>query len=205
LLIVALVLGAYFLKRTMNRWIADYTDTAPAPIQKVEYAPEQMDALRARLQAFKNAMDKSPQPAELVLSADDLNALVGVDRTLGGKVFVQLDGDKLKGNISLPLENVGPLKLKGRYLNGTAAFKVILENGFLDVRLDAVEVKGKSLPDVLLKELKKENLAKEAITKPEAAATITNLENFQIKDGRMILRSIGKGGPTQERAPPSTQ
>jgi hypothetical protein len=77
-----------------------------------------------------------------------------------------------------------------------------LENGFLEVKLDAVEVKGKSLPDAFLKELKKENLAKEITSEPKAAEAISKLESFQIKDGKMILRSAGKGGGTQERAPP---
>ena len=202
LLIVALVVGGYFLKKTVNRWIADYTDSAPATIEKVEYTREQMEALYARLQAFKDAMDKGEAPAELVLSADDLNALAGADRKLSGKVFVQLDGDRLKGNVSLPLDDIGPLKLKGRHLNGTAAFNMTLENGFLEVKLDAVEVKGKSLPDAFLKELKKENLAKEIASEPKAAEAISKLESFQIKDGKMILRSAGKSGATQERAPP---
>jgi hypothetical protein len=202
LMIIGLVVGAYFLKKTVNRWIDEYTDNAPATMQKVDYTSEQMDALRTRLGAFTNAMEKGGAPAELVLSADDLNAFITASKDLNGKAFIQFDDDKVKGSISLPLPDMGPLKLKGRYLNGNATFKVILENGILDVTLDAVEVKGKALPDVLMKELKKENLAKEMVKDPDATATIEKLETIQIKGGKLVLRSSGKTSPTQERAPP---
>jgi hypothetical protein len=202
LMIVGILVVGYFAKRAINRLIADYTDTTPAPIQKVEYPPEQLEALRARLKGFKEAMDRGGAPAELVLNAEDLNALITAEKNLSGKVFVQIDEGKIKGNISLPLEDLGPLKLKGRYLNGTGVFKVKLENGFLDVTLDTLEVKGKSLPDPFLRELKKQNLAKDATNDPEARDTIEKLQSIQVKDGQVILKSSGKTPATQERAPP---
>ena len=202
LMIVGVIVVGYFAKRAINRWVADYTDSAPAVIQRVEYPAEQLQALRARLKAFKEAMNQGGESVELLLSADDLNALITAEKDLSGKAFVQIDGETIKGNISLPLDDLGPLKLKGRYLNGTGAFKVALENGFLDVTLDTLEVKGKSLPQPLLKELKKQNLAKDVASEPEAKATIEKLQSIQIKDGKVILTSSGKTPPAQERAPP---
>jgi hypothetical protein len=201
-MIIAGVVALYFAKRTVSGWINEYTDTAPASVPQTEYSSAQLQALRERLTVFKEAMDKRGPPAELLLTADDLNALVAADKDLTGKVFVQITDDKIRGNISLPLDNLGPLKLKGRYLNGSGAFKVTLENGFLDVTLDSLEVKGKSLPKPLLKELKKQNLAKDATRDPDARATIEKLDSLQINDGKVILRSSGKTPQTQERAPP---
>lgn len=202
LMIAGGIVVGYFAKRAINRWITDYTDTAPVAIQKVEYPPAQLNELRARLKAFKDAMDQGGAPVELVLTADDLNALITAEKKLNGKAFIEIDGDKIKGNISLPLDDLGPLKLKGRYLNGTGAFRVTLENGFLDVTLDTLEVKGKSLPQPLLKELKKQNLAKDVTNDPETRATIEKLQSIQIRDSQVILKSSGKTPATQERAPP---
>ena len=56
--------------------------------------------------------------AELVLNATDLNVLIGENPDLKGKLFVEFDDDQVKGKVSMPLPDIGPLKLKGRYLNG---------------------------------------------------------------------------------------
>ena len=202
LVIIGGVVGVYMLKKAANRLIAEYTDTAPTPLKKVEYPPDQIDALRARLKAFKDAIEKGTAPTELVLTADDLNALITVHKDFSGKAFLEIEDDKVKGSISLPLEDLGPLKLKGRYLNGAATLRVSLENGFLSVNLDDLQVKGKPLPDVFMKELKKENLAKDATRDPDVAAAVEKIESLQVKDGKVTLRSTSKTSPTQERAPP---
>src|SRR5258706_8798135 len=124
--LLALVLGVvgyYVVKATAARWINEYTATAPAEIEKVEYSPAQMQALRARLAAFKDALDHGKPSTELTLTAEDLNALIAQEPQLQGKLFVRIDQDRIKGEISIPLETLGPLKLQGRYLNGSATFR----------------------------------------------------------------------------------
>ena len=54
----------------------------------------------------------------------------------------------------MPLKDIGPLKLQGRFLNGTATFKIALHGGTLDVRVENVAVQSKPLPPLLLAELK---------------------------------------------------
>src|SRR5258706_958516 len=117
------VVGYYVVKATAARWINEYTATTPALIEKSEYSVAQMDALKARLAVFQQALDKGDVSTELVLSAEDLNALIDQEPQLQGRLFVQIDVDAVKGEVSLPLKNIGPLKLQGRYLNGTATFK----------------------------------------------------------------------------------
>lgn len=193
LLCLAAVTGAYFwAKRVLNT----YTSTTPAPLEKVEYPAAQMDELKGRLQAFKKALDDGKESAELVLTADDLNALISREPQLKGKLFVRIDDDKLKGEISMPLPDIGVLKLKGRYLNGTAAFRVVLSAGLLDVRLDEVLVEKKPLPAVILKELKAQNLAQQYQADPRIVADIAKFESIQITNGGVCLRSAG---PNLER------
>ena len=183
---VAVIAAVYFYVRSV---INTYTSTTPALLEKVEYPAAQMDALKGRLQAFKKALDGGKESAELVLTADDLNALLSQEPQLRGKLFVRIEDDKLKGEISMPLPDVGPLKLKGRYLNGAAVFRVTLAASVLDVRLNDVLVQNKPLPAVILKELKGRNLAQEFQTSPRTAADIAKFESIQITNGAVRLRS----------------
>jgi len=189
LVIVLGVVGFFVVKSTANKWIADFTETTPTLVEQAEYPKAQMDALNNRLAVFKDALDKGQIAAELVLTAEDLNALIAKERELRGKLFVRIDNDIVKGDVSVPLKDLGPFKLNGRYLNGTATFRLALENGVLDVRLRDVQVKGKPLPTMVLTELKKENLAKGFQDDPKTAADIAKFESVQITNSQVILRN----------------
>jgi len=188
LFIVLGVVGYFVVKSTVARWINDYTEPTPMLVEKVEYPPAKLDALRGQLTAFMEALDKGTNQVELVLTADDLNALISQEKELQGKLFVRVD-DRIKGELSLPLQDIGPLKLKGRYLNGAVIFKVALANGALDVRLDDVTVKGKPLPGMLLSEFKKQNYAQEFQNDPQTATNLAKFDSIQITNGAVILRN----------------
>jgi len=64
------------------------------------------------------------------------------------------------------------LKLNGRFLNGVASFKVSLDDGRLQVKLEEVAVKGRPLPGPVLAEIKKQNLADNFKQDPETAGRI---------------------------------
>jgi len=194
LLMIALGIAAYFFgMSTANGWIRDYTDTAPAEIEKVEYTRDQMEALQARLAVFQEAMDAGTNVLELALTADDLNALIKGERRWKDKVFIRLDDNKINGEVSMPLQDFGPFKMNGRYLNGTASFKVALHNGVLDVRLLDVQAKGQALPSMVLNELKKNNLAQDFQNDPQTAANIAKFETIQITNSTVILWNKVKG------------
>ncbi len=190
LLMVALGIAAYFFgMRTANGWIRDYTDTAPAEIEKVEYTRDQMEALQARLATFQEAMDAGTNVVEFALTADDLNALINGERRWKDKLFVRIDDNKISGEVSMPLQDFGPFKMSGRYINGTASFKVALHNGVLDVRLLDVQAKGQALPSMVLNELKKNNLAQDFQNDPQTAANIARFDTVQITNSTVILRN----------------
>ena len=126
---------------------------------------------------------------EFILTADDLNALISTQRELKDKLFVRIDGDQLRGEISMPLSDLGPFKLSGRYLNATATFKIALANGALDVRLQDAQVKGRPLPSMVLSEFKKNNLAQEYQKDPKAAADIAKFDTVQVTNSTVLLRN----------------
>lgn len=190
--VVLTYLGYRYAMNTVSKLVNEYTDTTPALIEKVEISQPQLAELRQRVATFGEALDSQKTVRELALSADDINALLAHDpayKEFQGKFFVVIDGDRVKGKLSLPLEDLGPLKLKGRYLNGEAGFKVSLVNGVLLVTLETVEVKGKALPGPIFAELKKQNLAQDILQNPKNAEMVQKFDSIQVKDGMVILKN----------------
>ena len=198
-IVLCICVGLYFAKQAFDSLVTDYTDANPAKIEEAPYPQPKLQELQARVSTFQQAIDRgSAQPLELVLGADDLNALIAANRDLKGKAFMSIDDDQIKGKVSVPLPDIGPFKLKGRYLNGSAAFKVALVNGRLDLRVQQVTVNEKALPPVFLTELQKQNLAQEAQNDPDTARLINKLESVEVRDSKVIIRSKA----TEPAAPP---
>ncbi len=187
------VAGFFTVRWAMSlpaRLVDEFTDSSPMQIETVTLPAEEMKSLEDRVAAFLSAMDSKKESLELVLTARELNAMIAENKDTRGKLFVMVDGDRIQGRVSVPLkDDLGPFKVKGRYLNGTAAFKVALAGGFLNVALDQMEVKGKPLPAPVMKELRKKNLAEDAQRDPKNAEQIERFESVQIRDGTVILRN----------------
>ena len=202
LLIAAVLVAGYFaVKRFATRTINDYTETNPAPIEVVTYAPEDRTALQKRLDTFNKALDAGKAGEEIVLSAADINALISDNPQLKGKLYLIIEDDTVKGRVSVPLSDIlsqkqlEALKLTGRYLSGVATFRAGVTNGALDVHLEDILVRDKELPSLLkpvVDELKKQNLAKDYQATPEQKAYLSKVESIVVKDGKVHLRSRGK-------------
>jgi hypothetical protein len=190
---LVLVLVAYLGYRHLISWVvAEYTDTKPVVIESVEVSPAQLQALQKRVADFKAALDDQKFSQELRLTAEDINALIANDpgeKQLKNKLFVMIDGDRITGKVSWPLDKVWPSKLKGRYLNGVATFKPSLENGVLLVTLEDLQVKGKPLPAQMLAQFKKQNLAEDIQKDSQNAQTIQKFESIRVTNGAVVLKS----------------
>jgi hypothetical protein len=190
--LVTLYIGYRYAKSSVEQLVAQYTDTAPAAIERVELPVEELQMLQKRMDAFGESMKRRDAVQELILTAHDINGLIHGHTNLTelrDKLFVRIDGERIQGDISVPLPNIGPLKFKGRYLNGVAAFKISLTNDLLDLRLDKVEVNGKPLPESLMSHLRSKNLSQDHQNDPETQKLMRQLESIQITDGKIILRN----------------
>src|SRR5437867_2737318 len=140
-----LTIGFFIAKKKLLALVDDYTDPAPQTIETITYPPPEREALQTRLTAFKQAIDKSRAGEELVLTATDLNVLIGENVDLKGKLFITLEDDQVKAKVAMPLDSVGEAlgfqKLKGRYLNGSGALRVGLEACQLVVRVGPSQVR----------------------------------------------------------------
>jgi hypothetical protein len=186
---VVLFLGYRFL----NRMVDQYTSTAPRQIPKVEMPAEQRQTLKDRVEAFRKAVDAGSPTEPLVLTSDDLNALIDENEELKGIIYVKLEGNEVKGQVSIPLGKLELPMLRGRYLNGEADLKASLSDGVLIVTLDSVEVNGQKVPDEVMKGIRQQNLAKDAYKDEKTAAMIRKIESLEIKDGKIILKVRARG------------
>jgi len=182
-------IAAYMGYRYLINSALPYTDTAPTPLPRVEMPPEQAKDLHARVDAFRAALDSGKPTEPLVLDSDDINVLIADNPDLQDKVYVDIVGDKVNGEVSIPLDSIGIPAFKGRFLNGKATLKVSLEDEFLRVTLDALEVKGKPVPASFIDQIRSKNLAEDATRNPQNAEAIRKLESIQVKDGQVILKA----------------
>jgi hypothetical protein len=128
-----------------------------------------------------------PVLSELVLTADDINALIATNPKLKGCVYVAIADDKISGEISVPIESFIPGS-KGRYLNASATFDVSLDGGVLVVTLDSANVKGEPIPDAIMQALRKENLAKDLYKDKENVEIIRRFDSIRIEDDKIIAK-----------------
>ncbi len=184
--VVGTILG---VRSFINKTIATYTDAAPTPLPAVQLSSAQIESARKRWDDFM-AKVKAGQPASaLVLSANDLNALIAATGTNGlkDKLVATIEGGQLTARASLPLDRLNWRLLRGRYLNGSIVFKVGLTNGALLVQTEAIRVKDRPLPAWLMTQLRAENWAPAFMNAPDAAAVEQRLAGIAVTNGALVV------------------
>lgn len=167
-----------------------YTDTKPLPLPTVTMPQAEYDQLERHVDNFRDDLRAGRQAQTLELSSDQINALIAHDPDFKGlkdKVFVSVEGQQLKAQISLPMQELGLPRLKGRYLNGKGTFSLSLHNGILDVRAEELEVKGKPVPPTYMDAIRRQNLAAGANDNPRASVGLNQLQSIEFRDGKLIL------------------
>lgn len=193
-LLIAVILGTaglfFGVRYAFKSVVAKFTETQPMPLPKSDLPPAEVTQLQSRYSTFKSAVESGQPVPPLVLTSRDLNALISIHpdfKALKDKLYVQIEGDQVKGQVSIPLGQIGLGSLQGRYLNGSAAFKVSLENNALTVKLVSAEVKGQSIPATALAQMQHENLAKDFNREPKNAEILAKFERIEVKDGQIVL------------------
>jgi hypothetical protein len=191
LIMVAVGALTYIAFRGFGQIVQQYSSTTPVPLPKTEITEEDRRTLEERVGEFRKALDDGTPTAPLILTSRDLNALIESNPTLRDKIYVTIEEDKIKGQVSLPLEDFafGPFvkMLTGRFLNGEAELTVSLKDGVLLVLLDSIEINGKRLPEDVIQQLRQQNLTKDAYKDPKNAEQIRKLESIEVKSGKVII------------------
>jgi len=171
--------------------VATYTATQPSALPSIHVEEGEAAAVLARVAVFTNAIREGRASAELDLTGRDINVLIQRHpawTNLAGKVYVTIVGDQLSGSVNVPLDGL-TRRLKGRWLAGTAVFRVGTTGGRLVVFMDSVSLNGKSPSETFMAGLRTKNLAEDANKRPDQAAVLDKLESVAVRDGMLRIVS----------------
>jgi hypothetical protein len=191
-LLLLAVIGGFFIYRGIKGFISDvtakYTETTPLELPSVDVSDEEAEAVLKGVSTFTEALEQQGAPAPLVLTSQDINILIHRHpdwKELAGKVHVTIKEDEIHGQISIPLDNVADM-FKGRYLNGSAVFRLGMAAERLLVFMDSTEVGDEPLPEELMKTLREKNLAEDINKKPDTDI-LQRLDSIAVKDGALTI------------------
>ena len=199
LLLLVMLVAGLFGYRMLKRMLTDFTSTTPQPLPQVTISQAELEALQQRVEKFRGEVLQGTAPGPLSLSATELNALLNSDpdvQAWKGKLYVQMEANRLKAQVSLPMEQLGspvPPVFKGRYLNGTAILDLGISNGLLRLTAQSLFVKGKQLPEGYMDKIRKQNLAQEVNTNPRVKAALERVKEIKIQDGKLVIVPKGLG------------
>ncbi len=201
-LLIAMAVGTFFVGRyAMHRlaaFVEQYTETSPMAMEPVDMPAAEYTELEARLKAFQSGLKEGKRVEPLVLTGREINALIARKPELAAwrdRLHVDLEGNQVKGQVSMPLDDLakfpGLSRLAGRYLNGSAILYVGLQNGRLDVHVDSLEVKGQPLPSEVLSQLRLHNLAQDLEKNRDLSETLGQLKSIEVADGEVTIKAAG--------------
>jgi hypothetical protein len=173
----AIVHGIFWLAKTHS--IAE----APAPVPEFAASDDQIQAVHERLQDFEQRT-RAGQPAEIELTANDVNSLIATNRELRGKVFVSIEENRLRLQASVPLgEFIGR---SGYYFNGDITIELKGAESLENPHLNRIVVNGEPVPSNLLNWKYHSRSLREYLADYRSSSNIGTIE---IRDGNLTLRS----------------
>lgn len=193
IVLVVLAIGGYLAYRSakgfLSRVVDEHTERAPRPMPELRVSDDEAAMVLRRVSDFATALRENRATSPLVLSGRDVNVLIQRHpgwTNLAGRLHISIEGDHIGSQVSIPLGEIGWL-LSGRYLNGGVSLRAGLAAGRLLVFVERAEVKGRAVPESIMKGLRTKNLAENAQSDPEVAATIGKLESVVVRDGYLRL------------------
>lgn len=189
LLVIGGVIAYQSVKGVVSGIVDEYTGVQALILPQVEAPDAEVQALIARVDGFSKALKDGSPSGPLVLDARAINLLINHHPSwapVKGMVHAAIEGDQIKGQVSLPLDDLGDFA-KGRFLNGSAVLKVMLASGRLFVFAESLSVKGKPLPETFMQGIRSENLAKNANNNPNGDEITQKLESITVANGKMTI------------------
>lgn len=173
----ALFYGSYWLAK--SRSLAE----AAAPVPEFSGSDQQIQRVHERWEDFEQKT-RAGQPAEIALSADDINALIATTEGVRGKLFVSIDGDQLRLQTSVPIGEF--LGRTGYYFNGEVIIELDGPQSPDSPRFTRLTINGEQVPTNFLDWKYRSRHLRDYMTDQRNAYDIGTIE---IRDGKLILRS----------------
>jgi hypothetical protein len=159
---------------------------SPRPLPEYNPPQQEIQAVEKRWQDFENAAQQR-QPAEIQLTADDINGLIAANRHARGKVFVSIEGNQLSVQTSVPLNK--SFGQSGYYLNGDITIQSNAAATLRDPRLESIAVNSQPVPHDLLDWKYRSRSLRDYLAE---YSPIQDVGTIQVRDGKVILRSRGE-------------
>lgn len=187
------VLAYYGLRSAVGSLLAEYSSEERIPLPTVSLPAAETAAIEKRIREFGDAVDDGQPTAPLVLTEDELNAVVQgmlsrekvAER--GVTAHIRIVGSRLEADVSIPLKNFEE-DLRDRYLNGKARLSTEVEGDRLVAHLEDLKVGDHYVPDVVRERISRENLLKDAYDDPKTHRLLTGLQSIEIGDGKIVLK-----------------
>jgi len=173
----AVVHGIYWLAKTHS--IAG----APVPVPEFNPSENQIQSVRERWQDFEQKT-RAGQPAEIELTADDINTLIVTNRDIRGKVFVSIDGSQVRFQASIPFGEL--IGRRGYYFNGDITVEFKDAESLENPQLSRLIVNGEQVPSDLLNWKYRSRRLRDYVTDYR---NDLNVGSIEVRDGKVILRS----------------
>jgi hypothetical protein len=173
----AILHGIYWLAKTHS--LAE----APAPVPEFPASDKQIQAVQERWRDFEQ-QKRAGQPAEIELTADDLNSLIAAIREARWKAFVSMEENRLRVQASVPL---GEFFGRSRYyFNGDTTIQLNGAESLENPQLNQIIVNNEPVPRNLLNWRYNRRRLRDYLADYRNTYDIGIIE---IRDGKLILRS----------------
>src|SRR5262245_53646011 len=173
----ALFYGSYWLAKTRS------ISQAPTPVPEFSGLDQQMQSVRERWQDFEQNM-RAGQPAEIELSADDINGLIPTSADMRGKLFAWIEGNQLRLQASVPIG--GFLGRPGYYFNGDVTIELNGTQSLDNPQFGRITVNGEQVPADFLNWKYRSRHLREYLADQR---NLYDIGTIEIREGKIILRS----------------
>jgi hypothetical protein len=173
----AIVHGIYWLAKTHS--IAE----APVSVPEFSASDDQIQSVRERWQDFEQKT-RAGQPADIELTADDVNTLIVTNRDVRGKVFVLIEGNQLRLQTSFPFGEL--IGRRGYYFNADITVEFKGAESLENPQLNRIVVNGEQVPSNLLNWKYRSRRLRDYVADFRNSHDLGMIE---VRDGKVILRS----------------
>jgi hypothetical protein len=173
----AIVHGIYWLAKTHS--IAE----APVSVPEFSASDDQIQSVRERWQDFEQKT-RAGQPADIELTADDVNTLIVTNRDARGKAFVLIEGNQLRLQTSFPFGEL--IGRRGYYFNADITIEFKGAESLENPQLNRIVVNGEQVPSDLLNWKYRSRRLRDYVADFRNSHDLGTIE---VHDGKVILRS----------------
>ncbi len=177
-----------------------YTSKEPMPIIKVDVTEADREALTEKWVQFHEEVTGGRPTAPFKASPKELNVFFSMLPRYRDRIHLSRAENRMRAEISRPLDPVLPLIGKGRYLNAAGTFDVRLgADGLPRVEIVSAHVNGKRLPRWLERQLGRKELHQDIFHVLGGAACLGQLKSIEIRDGFVVITPLNSGSSQEEQ------